>query len=244
MPSGGVDSPATLSGTDIHVWHATLVATSEDLVSAAEMLPVDERERTSPVASEAQWTRRTLSRAYVRGILSKYLTQSPPDITIRRTGRGKPRVAARAPDMALQFSVSHSADHMLVAVTRSGEVGVDLERLTRLADAERIAARFFARGECEALLALPVDERADAFFRAWVRKESVVKAMGLGIAAAFDSFTVSLGTEVQQEIDVAGITGVRQQRLWVRLLDIGRADYLAAVAFSQPHSQVRYVEWA
>jgi phosphopantetheine--protein transferase-like protein len=133
---------------------------------------------------------------------------------------------------------------MLVAVTRSDDVGVDLERMTRLADVERIAARFFARAEYDALLALPAGQRADAFFRAWVRKESVVKALGTGIAAAFDAFNVSLGKDVQQEIDVTGITGIDRQRLWVRLLDIGRVDYLAAVAFAHPDAQVHYFEWA
>ncbi|HVA58247.1 MAG: 4'-phosphopantetheinyl transferase superfamily protein [Gemmatimonadaceae bacterium] len=243
MPSTTPDPLPALSATDIHVWHATLAATPENLSSAAEMLPAHEREKTALVASEAQRARLTLSRAWVRDILARYLSEAPADITIRRSARGKPQVVAKDTDAPLQFSVSHSADHMLVAVTRSDDVGVDLERMTRLADVERIAARFFARGEYDALLALPAEQHADAFFRAWVRKESVVKALGTGIAAAFDGFTVSLGKEVQQEVDVTGITGVDRQHLWVRLLDIGRVDYLAAVAFSQPDSQVRYAEW-
>ncbi len=244
MPSSAPATLPALSATDIHVWHATLAATPENLSGAAAMLPPTEREKTALVSSEAQRARLTLSRAWVRGILAKYLSQSAPDITIRRSARGKPQVVAKDNDTPLQFSVSHSADHMLVAVTRSDDVGVDLERMTRLADVERIAARFFARGEYDALLALPADQRADAFFRAWVRKESVVKALGTGIAAAFDAFTVALGKDVQQEIDVTGITGIDRQRLWVRLLDIGRVDYLAAVAFSQPDSKVHYAEWA
>ena len=242
MPS--TDPAPALNGNDIHVWHATLAATPENLAGAAQMLPVAERDKTALVSSEAQRARLTLSRAWVRGILAKYLSQAAPDITIRRSARGKPQVVAKDTDTPLQFSVSHSADHMLVAITRSDDVGVDLERMTRLADVERIAARFFARGEYDALLSLPADERADAFFRAWVRKESVVKALGTGIATAFDAFTVSLGKDAQHEIDVTGITGIDRQRLWVRLLDIGRVDYLAAVAFSQPDAKVHYAEWA
>ena len=242
MPSSA--SAPALTKHGIHVWHATLAATPENLAGAAEMLPATEREKTALVTSQAQRARLTLSRAWVRGILAKYLNQPAPDITIRRSARGKPHVVADGEETApLQFSVSHSADHMLVAVTRSDDVGVDLERMTRLADVERIAARFFAQGEYDALLALPADQRADAFFRAWVRKESVVKALGTGIAAAFDAFTVSLSGDTQQEIDVTGITGVDRQRLWVQLLDIGRVDYLAAVAYAHPDSKVEYAEW-
>ncbi|HEY5220289.1 MAG TPA: 4'-phosphopantetheinyl transferase superfamily protein [Gemmatimonadaceae bacterium] len=237
-------APAPLTANDIHVWHATLVPTPQNLAGAADMLPAAEREKTALVASEAQRARLTLSRAWVRGILAKYLSQPAPDITIRRSPRGKPLVVTGDNDQPLQFSVSHATDQMLVAVTRSDDVGVDLERMTRLADVERIAARFFARGEYDALLALPPDQRADAFFRAWVRKESVVKALGTGIAAAFDMFTVSLAKDVQHEVDVTGITGVDRQRLWVRLLDIGRVDYLAAVAFGHPDAKVHYSEWS
>ncbi|HET7631002.1 MAG TPA: 4'-phosphopantetheinyl transferase superfamily protein [Gemmatimonadaceae bacterium] len=236
-------APPLLSGNDIHVWHATLAATPENLSGAMELLPVGERDKTALVASEAQRARLTLSRAWVRGILAKYLNQAGPDIAIRRSPRGKPTVEAGDGAEPLQFSVSHAGDHMLVAVTRSDDVGVDLERMTRVADAERIAARFFARAEYDALLALPADQRADAFFRAWVRKEAVVKALGTGIASAFDVFHVSLGKDQQQEIDVTGITGVDRQRLWVRLLDIGRVDYLAAVAFASPDATVQYNEW-
>jgi 4'-phosphopantetheinyl transferase len=246
MASSASAAPApVLTKHGIHVWHATLAATPENLAGAAEMLPAAEREKTALVTSQAQRARLTLSRAWVRGILSKYLNRPAPDITIRRSPKGKPQVVAEGETQApLQFSVSHSADHMLVAVTRSDDVGVDLERMTRLADVERIAARFFARGEHDALMALPAEQRADAFFRAWVRKESVVKALGTGIAAAFDAFTVSLSNDAQQEIDVTGITGVDRQRLWVQLLDIGRVDYLAAVAYAHPDSRVEYAEWS
>ena len=232
-----------LTKNDIHVWHATLAATPDNLAGAAKLLPATEREKTALVSSEAQRARLTLSRAWVRGILAKYLKQAAPDIAIRRSPRGKPHVEVGEGAQPLQFSVSHAADHMLVAVALSDDVGVDLERMTRIADVERIAARFFARAEYDALLALPAPQRADAFFRAWVRKEAVVKALGTGIAGAFDAFNVSLGKDVQQEIDVTGITGVDRQRLWVRLLDIGRVDYLAAVAFAHPEAKVLYAEW-
>ncbi len=239
-----IAAPPALEEHDIHVWHAMLEATPENLAEAGKMLTASEREKTALVASDAQRARLTLSRAWVRGILSRYLRLPAPDVTIRRSPKGKPQVVDDDQAEPLRFSVSHSADHMLVAVTRSDDVGIDVERQTRLADIERIAARFFARGEHDALMGLPAEERADAFFRAWVRKESVVKALGTGIAAAFDAFSVSLGKDPQQEVDVTGITGADRQRLWVRLLDIGRVDYLAAVAFGHPDAEVHYSEWS
>jgi hypothetical protein len=42
---------------------------------------------------------------------------------------------------------------------------------------------------------------------------------------------------------VSKVGGGGRERLWVRLLDVGRVDYLAAVAFGQPAANVRYFEW-
>ena len=240
MPPSAMTS---LADPDIHVWHATLALTPDALTDAGRLLPSAERQKTALVASEAQRARLTLSRAWVRAILSGYLERPAPDLVIRRSTLGKPIVSTEGDQPPLYFSVSHSGDHMLVAVTRADDVGIDLERLTRMVDPERIAARFFSRAECNALLALGPAERADAFFRAWVRKEAVVKALGMGIASAFDAFSVSLGREEQLEVDVSKVGKGGRDRLWVRVLDVGRVDYLAAVAFGQPGAVVRYFEW-
>ena len=196
MPSSAsATSAPALTKHGIHVWHATLAATPENLAGAAEMLPATEREKTALVTSQAQRARLTLSRAWVRGILAKYLNQPAPDITIRRSAQGQAaRGGRRRGDRA--------AAVQRLALRRSHARGGDaLRRRGRGPRADDPAGRRGAHrgallrpGEYDALLALPADQRADAFFRAWVRKESVVKALGTGIAAAFDAFTVPLST--------------------------------------------------
>jgi 4'-phosphopantetheinyl transferase len=77
-------------------------------------------------------------------------------------------------------------------VTRAREVGVDVEWLRPVPDAEQIAARYFAPGENDLLRALPPGTRLQAFFNCWTRKEAYVKALGNGLAQALDAFEVSL----------------------------------------------------
>ncbi|HVZ77755.1 MAG TPA: 4'-phosphopantetheinyl transferase superfamily protein [Gemmatimonadaceae bacterium] len=243
MPTASAPAITTLSPVDIHVWHVSLDLTPSAVTDAARLLPQAEREKTALVAGEAQRARLTLSRGLVRGILAGYLEKSAPEIAIRRSSRGKPFVIGEGDAPPLHFSVSHAGDHMLVCVTRSEDVGVDLERMTRVVDVERIAARFFSPAEYEALVALDRQERADAFFRAWVRKEAVVKALGTGIASAFDAFAVPMGRDQTVEVDVGRVAQANRQRLWVHSLDVGRVDYLAAVAFGQPDANIRMLEW-
>ncbi len=63
-------------------------------------------------------------------------------------------------------------------------VGVDVERIHDL-DVGELARSAFAADEAAELAALPASERKDAFFRLWTRKESIVKAHGVGISDDF-----------------------------------------------------------
>jgi len=56
-------------------------------------------------------------------------------------------------------------------------VGVDVERVTAR-DTDRLTRRVLTPAEAEAYDALPAEERAAFFFRAWTAKEALFKAAG------------------------------------------------------------------
>jgi 4'-phosphopantetheinyl transferase len=65
--------------------------------------------------------------------------------------------------------------------TAAARVGVDLERRERQPPALRLAARYFAPAEAQALAALPAERVAPEFIRLWTAKEASCKATGTGI---------------------------------------------------------------
>lgn len=96
------------------------------------------------------------------------------------------------------FNLSHSENCVMCAVSDKS-VGCDVERLGKYNDA--LAKRFFHKSEYERILSLDnEEEKRDAFFRIWTRKESFVKAIGLGMRLPLDSFStaVEAGSPVQQ----------------------------------------------
>jgi 4'-phosphopantetheinyl transferase len=75
------------------------------------------------------------------------------------------------------------------------EIGIDVEAVRVVPDADDIAARFFSRREREAYCALDGSRRPLGFFNCWTRKEAFVKALGDGLAHPLDDFDVSLSPD-------------------------------------------------
>jgi 4'-phosphopantetheinyl transferase len=80
------------------------------------------------------------------------------------------------------------------------EVGIDVEAIRPLADADAVAAHFFSRPEHAAYRALDPRDRPLGFFQCWTRKEAFIKALGEGLAHPLDSFDVSLAPGASAEL--------------------------------------------
>ncbi|MDR3090843.1 MAG: 4'-phosphopantetheinyl transferase superfamily protein [Clostridiales bacterium] len=87
--------------------------------------------------------------------------------------KGAPRFAALP---RIRVSLSHSGSVAAAAFCESGKVGIDVERVKPLTDAEfDIAARCFTAEEARALLAREAERQSAMFFRLWTEKESLFK---------------------------------------------------------------------
>lgn len=81
----------------------------------------------------------------------------------------------------LHFSISHSGDYAMVVMSDK-EIGCDIQQIKDVN--LRIADRFFTADEREYV------KNTDDFFRIWTLKESLIKAVGKGLAMPLNSFTV------------------------------------------------------
>jgi 4'-phosphopantetheinyl transferase len=160
------------------------------------LLAADDLTRRDRLTRPADRRRLTAAWAVARVLLGAAVGVPPARVRIDRTcpgcgaQHGKPRLLD---DPAVQFSVSHSGDVVVVAVHRGGAVGVDVEEIGRFGPAELdlLAGQVLAPEERGCLRAVPAGERAAAFTTYWVRKEAVVKLTGEGLTAAPDTVVVS-----------------------------------------------------
>jgi 4'-phosphopantetheinyl transferase len=175
----------------VDVWQAVLDRPDEALERLNESLSVDERARADRFRFELDRRRFVAGRGVLRAILSGYLAVPPATLRFEYSAHGKPRLAAPFASEALRFNVSHSRGLALVAVTNGREVGIDVEYVHPILEADRIAESLFAPGEWAELRSLPPPQRLEAFFICWTLKEAHVKARGEGLSVQLDAFEVS-----------------------------------------------------
>src|SRR5262245_60913756 len=176
-----------LPASTIHVWRTTLDRSDGELAPLRASLSADELVRAERLIWENKRRRFIAGRGFLRTILGRYLQRAPADLVFCYGLHGKPALAD-AED--LHFNLSHSAECAVLAVTRVAPLGVDVERIRSQANREGIAGRFFSAAEVAQLASVAPEQRDEAFFNCWTRKEAYVKACGEGLARPLDQFAV------------------------------------------------------
>ena len=233
-----------LAPHETRVWTVDLDAgvTSEDDLDglAPELeraaLSADELARADRFVRVRDRRRFVRCRAALRQILGQLLATSPDTVSFRAAGHGKPEVdweamgvAGMANRPALQFNVSHSAGLGLIAVGTGGALGVDVEKVRPITEAERIVASYFTPGELAAFSAIGDADKAVAFLRGWTRKEAILKGLGIGLAGLATHYETWFGVSTLTAGFVAA-TPLSRVGDWYLWDAAPRPGYVAALA--------------
>jgi 4'-phosphopantetheinyl transferase len=183
--------PPPLGVGDVQIFKVDIAPVPSAISRLLPRLAADEHERANRFVFDRHRFRYIRTRAALRALLGRHLNVSPADVALTTAPGGKPFLAdTRA---SLFFNVSHSGDLALIALTRGGEIGIDLEAVRpRADDWVALARRYFAAEEVEELESYTSADRVQAFFRGWTRKEAIVKLLGDGLRMPLDRFVVPL----------------------------------------------------
>jgi len=152
-------------------------------------LDEDDRRRHSEIQSGRAAGAFLVTRAVLRTVLGHLLNRPSSEIELSTSGRGKPALAqGTAP--ALHFNTSHSRTHALIALSRIGDVGVDIEDIGRVDD--RVVRRSLSKPEFDLLVTMGSERRTAAFYHLWTVKEACAKATGVGIGIGMRNVAASL----------------------------------------------------
>lgn len=129
------------------------------------------RKSVTKKANETDRINALLSRLLLLSEIERRTGTPMKKLNFSKGSYGKPYLK----NSGLFFSMSHTNGAIAVAFSEDGEVGIDVEKKTRV-----INERMFER-------ALSEDERRTAatsvdFLRLWVKKEAFLKRLGIGIS--------------------------------------------------------------
>ncbi len=224
---------------EVHIWQVSLEQLPPTVARLAELLAEDERARADRFHFERDREHYITGRGVLRSILGKYLGISPEKIQFEYGAHGKPLLPGNTP---LRFNLAHSNNLMLLAVTLHREIGVDVEYLHLMPDAEGIANRFFTKAENKALRALPESQKLEGFFINWVCKEAYLKALGDGLAKPLDQFEI-LSTVRRPQGLLKVVDNPEESKRWFFQVFRPSDGYISALAVEQKDLKSVYWQW-
>lgn len=198
-----------LSDKKIHVFLLRL-----NLFDCNEFLPYlseDEHERANKLKVEEKKQQFIITRGALRKFLSNSLKKTAEKIVFSYGEHKKPYIEEQYNNKSVEFNISHSGGYALVALTLNNKIGVDVEKMNHNIDYKSLSFRFFSDKEKEELRCLDKDKQLDAFYRAWVRKESFIKATEKGIAYGLDRFSVSMAENKKSKVDIDSSDLINEQ---------------------------------
>jgi 4'-phosphopantetheinyl transferase len=194
---GGADA---FSGEHFEATVIRLERDIEEIRALRRLLSDTEQRRADGFVFDRDRNRFIVARARLREMLATRLGVRPESVELTYGVHGKPALARRYAGSDLRFNVSHSDDVAVYAFSSGREIGVDIEAVRPIPDADDIAAQFFSLRENEAYLALDPTDKPLGFFCCWTRKEAFIKAIGDGLYHPLDSFDVSLAPDEPAKI--------------------------------------------
>jgi 4'-phosphopantetheinyl transferase len=225
-----------LPANEFHIWRASLDRHDTPLDTLLAFLSSDERARADRYHFELDRRRFVSSRALLRLILGRYLDLGPSRVQFGYGSHGKPYLLEEAGRTGISFNAADSNELALYAFSRQPNIGVDVEHIRELSDAQQIASSFFSMGENAEWLRLPSSQKTQGFFNCWTRKEAFIKAIGEGLSYPLSEFEVSLTPgEPPRLRSIAGsIENASRWSLWALSPEAG---YVGALAAPIPESQ-------
>jgi 4'-phosphopantetheinyl transferase len=217
-----------LNDDGIDVWRARLNTSANTIDRYIDWLSPHEHRRAKRYYFNKHRQSFVVRRILLRKLIGRYLDMNPWDVLLDGNQYGKPMLAGELAKQ-LQFNLSFSNNMALFAFSRHRSIGVDIENIDDRVIDEYVAQRHFSSNEIATFIALPRKQQVEAFYNCWTRKESWIKARGLGLSIPLDSFEVSLAPGDPARLIATG-TDTNQLNNWTMYSLTPAPGYTAAVA--------------
>ena len=175
---------------EVHIWFVDIDGIHVDTTNLKQYFSEIDIQRFQSISTKDK-KEKTIKRQYtLLKILSYYLHSEFNEISLGYAEYEKPYLSSDCNNKHLQFNTSNSYNFMMVGITVDNEIGVDIEKIRTTVDYEKLIKKFFSEKEKEVFFQMDEDKQEQTFFQWWTMKESVIKAIGLGMHLPIHSFVL------------------------------------------------------
>ncbi len=122
----------------------------------------------------------------LRRVLAHYLDCPPEAIEFESNDYGRPEVSQ--PQTCLRFNLTHTQGLIGIVLTNTIDCGIDVESSHKDRKTFELVNHVFAPQEISAFEQLQGEAQDRRFYQYWTLKEAFIKARGMGLSLALDSF--------------------------------------------------------
>jgi 4'-phosphopantetheinyl transferase len=118
-----------------------------------------------------------VSKALIRMVLHDLYHIDSNKMVFESNSFGKPSLKHYP---LLYFNISHSGGKVLIGISQTCKIGVDIERVQPLSDEDQMAQSIFSKREYMSYRNYRL-QSPKAFYRFWTAKEALLKGIGIGL---------------------------------------------------------------
>ena len=210
------------------VLYVDLAPHAANEAAAAAILDDAEHRRADRFLYPGPRRRFILLRAALRSLLCDRIGCDNDALAFHAAEHGKPYAVVDDAPASVQFNVSDSGPHGLIAIAPAGRLGIDVEERSDKRDLDGLIDTVFGPDERAVVADTASARRIETFYRLWTVKEALLKALGTGLyldVAGFQAPAALLRGETGAEFRFPHLPDVAW---WVE--DAGTDDFAAAVA--------------
>ena len=172
------------------VLYADLAPHAKNEAAAASLLDDAEHRRADRFLYPGPRRRFILLRAALRSLLCDRIGCRNDALAFRAAEHGKPYAVVDGETAPVQFNVSDSGAHGLIAIAPAGRLGIDVEERSATRDLDGLIDTVFGLDEQAVVAAATGAQRIERFYRLWTVKEALLKALGTGLTLDVSTFQV------------------------------------------------------
>lgn len=182
-----------ISRSEIHVWKREINIDSKKHEDPFAILSKEEIQRLKSFQFAKDRFFYAMTHVMKRWVLAQYLNEIPEKLNFTFNEQGKPSILKQQNWLNLEFNISHSHQIILIALTLDDPIGIDVEYHSQHTPIEDLSEFIFSPVEKYFFSTLASqEEKINAFFRCWTRKEAYLKAEGVGLTDFPNSLSVDM----------------------------------------------------